>query len=109
MSRPRLITLDWTIEDDGGDTRPPLYGDFRVTVKVLSYTPATSGRIGYADDCDPPEPAELEYEVVEANQIGEGSPSDPDLRSANEWQATAYLDTNEAFYEALIAEIEAED
>lgn len=105
--RPRLITLDWTISDDGNETRPPLYGDFRVTVRVLSYTPATSGRIGYADDCDPPEQAELEYEVVEARLNGFYKATAG--MGEQEFQAASMLADNEAFYEALIAEIEAED
>ena len=105
MARVHKITLTHTIEDDGTDTRPPLYCEVEADLHVY-YTPGDPGvSDGPLEGSYPPEPAQIEWTVKSVKLLDE-TPADPLERKSIETAAAAWLE-NADLYDELLEGIES--
>lgn len=104
----RRITITHDIQDDGTDTRPPLYCEVEAVLEV-AYTPGDPGvSTGPYESSYPPEPPEVEW-VVESVRLLDETPTDPLERKSIEGQAEVYLENHADLYEELLEHFENDD
>lgn len=92
-----------TIEDDGSDTRPPLYVEVEVDLSV-DYTPGDPGRFsGPPEDCYPPEGDECSFTILKVTLLDE-LPLDPLERKSLEALAEVWLNNDDDFAQTVLEE-----
>ena len=91
------ITIGRLIEDDGTDTRPPLYVTVEVDVTVHGYTPDDPGvSDGPLEGSYPPMDGEVDFSI-DAVRLDDDTPTDALERKSIEAQAAKFLEDDEDF------------